>query len=399
MTSDSGLLEDAGPRPSRLRRLWFRLLLLFRRVARLFGGREAAQPSAPAGAEAYAFERVPAGPPFDEVNHPLLRRLRRRALVELFDWLDLAFVPGQLLERSDHSGDPVAALALFLRSVGCDPDRVRRREPEELARLGEVIDLLMAFDSLTARLAPAQRDELQLLFFAGDFERLRRVSKRLFALCGLLDAHEAQASAKPLAAYDALAGRVKAALGRLPSLSEAEVAAFRAEAERWLRLARRRDLLSAEIAAQRAALERAAAPGPRDAAVLADIHAIETALAIDPGLDGDAVARQLDALDDLLAALQSLVREREAEAEEAAARFRSEAATERLYRSEEEKALSFFGFPAEARPDGTAIHAAWRRFMKVHHPDLTTDPEEKPRREALCKEANLKRHVLERAFV
>ena len=35
--------------------------------------------------------------------------------------------------------------------------------------------------------------------------------------------------------------------------------------------------------------------------------------------------------------------------------------------------------------------------MKDNHPDLTTDPDEKNRRDRLCAEANLKRHLLTRA--
>lgn len=401
MTSDSGLAQGAEPRPSWLRRLWFRLLLLFRRLARLFGAGSPAEPVAPAGGETYDFERVPEGPPFHEVNHPVLRQLRRRALNDLFDWLELDFVPGQLLERSDHSSDPVAAFTTFLRSVGCDPERVRRREPEELERLRDVVDLLMAFGSLTARLEPARRDDLQLLLFSGDFARLRLASDRLFALNAILEAHEALDAASPLAAYDALAGRAKAMLGRLLDLGEAELEALQGEAEQWQRLARRRELLTKRIAEVSEALDRAAilrAERRQQRGSLQERRrTIESALTLDPGLTPKDVGTHLDALDGLLAELQDLLREIEEEAE-AAAHFRSEEATTRLYSNEQEAALAFFGLAPEARPDGASLRAAWRRFMKDNHPDLTTDDEEKRRREALCKEANLKRHVLERAF-
>lgn len=400
MTGNSGLVEGAGPRPSWLRRLWFRLLLLFRRISRLFGAGAAAQPAAPPDAGAYAFERVPAGPPFHEVNHPVLRSLRRRALGELFDWLGLDFVPGQLLERSDHGDDPIAAFTTFLRSVGCDPERVRRRDPAELARLRDAVDLLMAFDSLTARLEPAQRDALQLLLLDGDIGRLRMAAERLFALSGLLAAHEALDASVPLAAYEALAARAKAMLGRLLALTDAEVAGIETEAERWRHLARRRALLAQRIAAALAALDRAPqnpARAQRRNGLAERQHAIGSALSLDPGLTPAEAAALLDELDGLLAALQDLLREAEAEAE-AAERFRSEAATDRLYRSDEEAALAFFGLARDARPDGATLRAAWRRYMKDHHPDLTTDARQKARRDALCQEANLKRRILERAF-
>ena len=404
MTGDSGLVEGDGARSSWLQRLWFRLLLLFRRIARLFGAGETAQPVEPPSPEGFLFDRVPAGPPFDEVNHPTLRQLRRRALSELFDWLELDFLPGQLLERSDHSSDPVAALATFLRSVGCDPERVRRRDPEELDRLRLVIDLLMAFDSLTTRLPQGQRDSLQLLLFSGDFDRLRLASERLFVLSAILDSHAPLGETLPLASYDALIRQVEAAQGRLFELSRGEIEAFRAEAERWLRSARRRALLDAEVGKQRDALERRLARLPRSPAHAARLEAltarygeIGSALSIDPALKPDEVAALLDETDALLESLQELLREVEEEAE-AASRFQSEGATERLYRTEQEAALAFLGFPIDARPDATAIRAAWRRFMKDNHPDLTTDARDKQTREALCKDANLKRHILERAF-
>ena len=402
MTSDGGFIEDDGAQPSWLRRLWFRLLLLFRRIARLFGAGPPAERVTAPEPESFLFDRVPAGPPFTEVNHPILRQLRRRALGELFDWLDLDFVPGQLIERSDHSNDPVAAFSTFLRSAGCDPERVRRRDPEELAHLGDVIDLLMAFGSLTARLETAQRDALQLLLFSGDFERLRLAAERLFTLSAVLEAHETRRGSAPLAAYDALAGRVKAMLGRLLALSESEIATAQAEAERWLRLARRRTLLSDRVAEAFEALARAAATlsvqhRQRRDGLAERQHAIESALAIDPGLEPSEAEALLDELESLLGELQNLLRDVEEEAE-AAESFQSDAATERLYHTEQEAALAFFGLPLDARPDANRIRAAWRRYMKDNHPDLTTDEAEKARREALCKEANLKRHILERAF-
>ena len=400
MTGGSDLAEGRDSSPSLLSRLWFRLRLLFRWIARLFGAAPPAESVAPADPEAFAFERSPEGPPFNDVNHPILRTLRRRALNDLFEWLDLDFVPGQLLERSDHSADPIAAFTTFLRSVGCDPEAVRRRDPEELSRLRDVVDLLMAFGSLTRWLQPAQRDALQLLLLSGDFPRLRRAAERLFSLSAILDAHEAQGAAPVLAGYDALAGRVRASLSRLLDLSRNDVEDAEDAAARWLRLARRRVLLDREIATAVSALDRAIASAPdapgrrqrRDALVERQ-RTIESSLSLDPGLEPDAVAALLDELDGLLESLSALRSETEAEAE-AASRFRSEAATDRLYRSEREEALLFFGLAADAQPTAEQIQAAWRRYMKDNHPDLTTDPDEKNRRDRLCAEANLKRHLL-----
>ena len=258
MTGGSDFAEGRNSSPSLLRRLWFRLRLLFRWIARLFGAAPPAESVAPADSDAFAFERSPEGPPFTDVNHPILRTLRRRALNDLFEWLDLDFVPGQLLERSDHSADPISAFTTFLRSVGCDPEAVRRRDPEELNRLRDVVDLLMAFGSLTRWLQPAQRDALQLLLLSGDFPRLRRAAEQLFALSAILDAHEAQGVEPVLAGYDALAGRVRASLSRLLELPRRDVEGWEAAAARWLRLARRRVLLDREIGRCRLGA------GPRD---------------------------------------------------------------------------------------------------------------------------------------
>ena len=385
-----------------LRDLWFHLLLLLGRAAHLFGVSRKAARVAPVGAEAPPV--VPDGPPYTEANHPSLRRLRRRALNEIFEWLGLDYVPGELLERSDHSEDAVEALEAFLRGIGCDPQAVRRRDPAELERLGEAVDLLMAFGPLTRALEPAPRERLQRLIYSGDFQRLRAAAADLATLVAVLAAYESRRETRRLAAYEAFIAGVRESLAQLPEVPAGAAETARLRSERLIGLLRLYDAIAGRSERVIAELRRAAARLPVEAALaarrdaaIARYEAIVARLGEEAALAESAINGLLGELENLLAELRAVLRAVEAEAE-AAADFDARAETAKVYRSESETALGFFGFQPGARPGAREIRDAWRRFMKANHPDLVADPAQKARREERCKEANLRRQVLEEAF-
>ena len=380
------------------RALWFHLLLLFGRAARLLGVARKEIRVEPVGVDAPPV--VPDGPPYSETNHPALRRLRRRALNEIFEWLGLDYVPGELLERSDHSLDAVEALVTFLRGIGCDPEAVRRRDPAELERLNEAVDLLMAFGPLTRALDPAPRERLQRLIYSGDFQRLRDAATDLTTLVAILAAYETRREERHLAAYDSFIAGIRKSLNRLPDIPAGEAKEARARSERLVGLLRLYDTIARRAETVIAALRRGAARASGDLAQRRDAaitryEAIVVRLGLEGGLSEAELASLLRDLESSLSELRTVLRALEAEAE-AASDFDPRAETAKVYRSESEAALAFFGFPAGAKPDSTAIRSAWRAFMKANHPDLVADPAQKARREERCKEANLKRQVLEK---
>jgi len=78
-----------------------------------------------------------------DFTNPRTQRLARRAAIFLFEYFDFGTVPAQFWPVFEKTYDPAISMDDFLRAVGCDPLRVRRKDPIETSKARDVIELLV----------------------------------------------------------------------------------------------------------------------------------------------------------------------------------------------------------------------------------------------------------------
>ncbi len=105
------------------------------------------------------------------------QRLARRAAAFLFDHYGFAAVPAQFWPIFERSFDPGKAMNAFLRAVGCDPERVRRKDSGELLKVSEVIELLILSGDILHRLSPEVRRIVGLQLESGDYTKIRNLAE------------------------------------------------------------------------------------------------------------------------------------------------------------------------------------------------------------------------------
>ncbi|MBX9815578.1 MAG: hypothetical protein K2X76_12825, partial [Sphingomonas sp.] len=106
-----------------------------------------------------------------------VQRLKRRAAIDMFDQLGLAPIPGQLWRFVDAERDPFDGVSAFLRAIGLDPERARRRDPAELARANAVLELLFTIDHVFDRVAPPVAAALEARLCSGDYLAVRAAAQ------------------------------------------------------------------------------------------------------------------------------------------------------------------------------------------------------------------------------
>lgn len=106
-----------------------------------------------------------------------VRRLKRRAAIDMIDQIGLAPIPGQLWRFVDAEADPARGVAAFLRALGLDPDRLRRRDRQEAQRANAVLELLFMIDHMFDRVAPPVAAALEARLCSGDYEAVRAAAQ------------------------------------------------------------------------------------------------------------------------------------------------------------------------------------------------------------------------------
>jgi hypothetical protein len=104
------------------------------------------------------------------------QRLARRAAAFLFEYYGFDVVPGQFWPFLEQSFNPGQAMTAFLRAIGCNPDLVRRCDPEELRKASEVVELLVRSGEILHRLPPVARRIVSLQLEFGDYESIRELA-------------------------------------------------------------------------------------------------------------------------------------------------------------------------------------------------------------------------------
>ncbi|MBX9797597.1 J domain-containing protein [Sphingomonas sp.] len=304
-----------------------------------------------------------------------LRKMRRRAAVDMFDQCGLGPFPGQFWRFVDSDVDPFVGVTQFLRAIGIDPDRVRRRDPQEIERANIVLELLFSIDHVFDRVAPEVAAELEARLCSGGYEQVRLAAgliqtfERVAALearwpqamrLGVLNAFIADARAgmaNPLAVSPGIAANaarvveaLSAQMNSLDTLMVMHDALVRRLAQYWPPSWR----VGPELATREAALS-----------AVAQAHRL---LVGDAGLSYAAVAAQLQRIESANAQLQRLVDR----IEERLGRSTGPAVAPQ---TEIERARAFFGIAPGARLDLPSLRKLYRALARTTHPDTVAgDP-------------------------
>ncbi len=118
---------------------------------------------------------------FRDVNHevadnPILTELRRRAVIELFDWLKLTHVPAQFWPLLNKHWEPGVAISFFVKSIGCDLEKLRRHDLIEIEKVQSIIDLLAFSEELFGNLSEEQRGYLREKLAAKNYKSALEVA-------------------------------------------------------------------------------------------------------------------------------------------------------------------------------------------------------------------------------
>ena len=102
-----------------------------------------------------------------------IKRMRRRAVVDMFDQVGLEPFPGQLWRFVDAERDPYHGVTTFLQAIGIDPEGIRRRDAAEIERANTVLDLLFSIDHVFDRVDPEVAVALEARLCSGDYRAVR----------------------------------------------------------------------------------------------------------------------------------------------------------------------------------------------------------------------------------
>jgi hypothetical protein len=307
-------------------------------------------------------------------DHPDLKRLRRQATLELFDWLGLTHVPGQFWSLVDSLRDPISALAEFARGIGCDFQKIRRRDPEEIERFQNVIDFLQLAGPSIEAMTALQQKQFQEKLRQGNYDELMRLAKLLADLQGLLRSAAAYETDPTLHVFRSFVQVVRELASEPFAVTEAEVSEARKRASAYTPRIEEFRLCYSIYHDALDSFENWFRPEWKSTSREAEIikfagHAeecIEKLAGNDFGFDE---------LDEWLARLRVCVdgvsrHKRDSETEDYYDHDHdTRAGRSRPYESRIGWALKCLGFVETAKPDCGQLRTAWRKFMQRFHPD------------------------------
>ena len=300
-----------------------------------------------------------------------LQRMRRRAVIDMFDQVGLGPFPGQLWRFVDVERDPYVGVASFFEAIGIDIDRLKQRDPCEIDRANTVLELLFSIDHVFDRVAPDIAAQLEAHLCSGDYATVERAAQLIqtFEKIGRID--QRWPSGRRLALLDAFIGDARAGLADPLAVPPALAANVARVADELVRQMVVLDVGLAEQARLRDELSRhwpmvwnVAEEGRLRLAMTAQADRAAATLLGDATLRHEEVEALLGAIAGANRALQELA-DRIARAERGEAAPRGGASL-----SDFDHALAFFGFAADARPDREAIRRRFRELARAMHPDV-----------------------------
>jgi len=334
----------------------------------------------------------------DSADHPVIEQLRRRAVNELFEWLGIILIPRQTWPILKRVGDPGAAVEHLILALGCDPERARRRDADEIARLQAAIDILVALDILRPYLSLEHLQEIEYLLFSGDYDTVRKYSRIVSALSAVLIGREKSGSLRVFAVYEAFIADIERYVRDPLSLEADDADEALRMSDDFITAMEKYTALYEDVSGMISAVH-AAWPDDLESGddfrlrEGMDLHfkEIDATLLSEPTLDLTQIEELIEECSELFKDLEGLLhRIHDAPRPDGAAQT-----------SEKDDALVFFGFAAGSAPSWDEIKRAFRAIIKKVHPDHATgitDPEEIARRHKLTQKAirycdELRRHA------
>lgn len=124
---------------------------------------------------------------FERTTDPRLQKLRRAAVIQMFELSELGVVPGQFWLFLDEAQAPGDAVIRFLAVLGLNPDLIRRGDREERARANEVLDLLIDIDGAFSKLSEEVRADVRSAIYCGEYERVRETAQIVRTYLSILE--------------------------------------------------------------------------------------------------------------------------------------------------------------------------------------------------------------------
>jgi hypothetical protein len=306
-----------------------------------------------------------------DYGKPELKRILRQASIELFSWLGLTHVPGPFWPLVEKHRDPIGALEEFVRGIGCDFQKVRSRDKGEIERFQEVIDLLEIAGPLIDTLDKLQPSWFQDQILQKNYEKTRRLAKHIADLEELLTTTAHYKTDPTLHVFKSFVDEVQSLAAKPFEVTEEDVRAAKehAAAYTWRIDEFRRCNSEYQFAigtighwfrqewrgtSREAEIRNLAGGGNKCIEELA-------------GLDFS-----FDAVDERLATLRYCAEGLLAyklESETAPSGGGSGPKGRKSPESELSRALKFFGFTEDRKPDCNELKSAWRKIVTQSHPD------------------------------
>lgn len=306
-----------------------------------------------------------------------IKRMRRRAVVDMFDQVGLEPFPGQLWRFVDAERDPYHGVTTFLQAIGIDPEGIRRRDATEIERANTVLDLLFSIDHVFDRVDPEVAVALEARLCSGDYRAVQLAAQVIetFEKIARIDAR--WPTDHRLAVLDAFIRDMRAGVAN-PLAVPAEIAA---NAERIADELNQHMLafdagwgehrrLSALLEARWPPGWSAAPQGQRRMRAMAEAASVRRELMGNPALGASDVERLLARLTKANESLFTL-----ADAIAGASRGGDWRARAVGPQSDYDRALLFFGWTIDERPDAAALRRRFRELARTAHPDAAqSDP-------------------------
>ncbi len=303
-----------------------------------------------------------------------IKRMRRRAVVDMFDQVGLEPFPGQLWRFVDAEQDPYHGVTAFLQAIGIDADRVRARDQSEIERANTVLDLLFSIDHVFDRVDPDVAIALEARLCSGDYRSVQLAAEVIQTFEKIARIEARWPPEHRLAVLDAFIRDMRAGAAN-PLAVPADIAA---NAERIAdELNQHMVLFDAYIGEHRRLAALLAARWPRQWADTPQAHRRQHAIA-----EGEAVARELlgnqalghHDVERLLARLAQAGTALHTLADAIMAATHGAGPGNWHARpdgpqSEYDRALIFFGWPIDHRPTAAELRRQFRELARTAHPD------------------------------
>jgi hypothetical protein len=390
--------------------VWYLFLRTAQLVAPVFAG-AGSRPTVERGnARAWRPRQRPAEPPQSTSEDPVLRVLRQRAALELFEWLGLDQIPRSYWTLRERDGDPSRALIAFISNSGFDPTLVRKREATELAAFGNFVRFVCQVEESTDLVSARQRTLLDRYSYYGEHPAARNLLDLFVTLNEAGNLFERSPGPYRFAAFAMHTRRVAALRESAAPADLDEAKALLETSRRYARLTWRfRNAAERKETIEAAAGEQWESLSPHDRAVWAGL--LSDLARARGGLTDDADCDVLKELESFEARVESLAgllddvaarnaaaarraaeerrrREEEARRQQEQQKKENEGGARQDFKGREardlsqEELLQIFGFPPGAPPELRALRRAFIREASKTHP-VSGQPDYRERNERL----------------